>query len=76
MKNFRNILNKIAEAEQTTPDEVYKEMEKAIQLAINNPDPEVQSFWNQISTKDISPSVEEVISFISVNYKESPLIRK
>ncbi len=59
--NFQEILERIASANHTTPEEVYREMQKAIDEAYANPDPEVQKNWKALNIKGDRPTPEEVI---------------
>ena len=60
-KQFRIILERIALENHTTPDDVYREMEKAIDVGFENPDPCVRDFWQQFTYKGERPTPEELI---------------
>ncbi|MCM1132952.1 MAG: sporulation initiation factor Spo0A C-terminal domain-containing protein [Ruminococcus flavefaciens] len=61
----KTFLRKIAEEYNTTPDEVLREIQLAIDEAMNNPDPEIRRNWENIPCKGDKPSPEEVIAYIS-----------
>ena len=59
--DLQKILKQIAKANHTTPDDVYREMQIAIDAAFDNPDPEVQKNWEQIHYTGDRPTPEDVI---------------
>lgn len=59
--DFQKILQRIAQQNNTTPEEVYKEMQIAINAAFDNPDPEVRKNWEQIQYTGDRPTPEDVI---------------
>lgn len=59
--DFQKILKQIAKANQTTPDDVYREMQIAIDAAFDNPDPEIRKNWEQIHYTGDRPTPEDVI---------------
>lgn len=59
--DFQKILQRIAQQNNTTPEEVYKEMQIAIDAAFDNPDPEVRKNWEQIQYTGDRPIPEDVI---------------
>lgn len=60
-KEFRELLEQVAKKNHTTVEEVYKEMQIAIDAGFDNPDPEVQKMWKQFSFKGERPTPEDVI---------------
>lgn len=62
-KKFQEILNKIAKEHNTTPEDVYTEMQLAIDAAYNSPDPEARAKWAAIPKKGDKTTVEEFIDF-------------
>lgn len=58
------ILRKIAKENSTTPDEVYREMQYAIQTAKNNSSPNARAKWDAVPSRDEIPTVEEFIDFM------------
>lgn len=60
----KNIYNEIAEKYNTTPEEVYEEMQKAINAGFDDPDPAVQAEWKKMELKGDNPTPEEVISYL------------
>lgn len=59
----KTIYEKIAEKYNTTPEEVYEEMQKAINAGFDNPDPAVQAEWEKVTLKRDRPTPEEVIDY-------------
>lgn len=59
--DFQKILKQIAKANHTTPDDVYREMQIAIDAAFDNPDPEIRKNWEQIHYTGDRPTPEDVI---------------
>ena len=49
------INEKIAEKYNTTPEEVRREMQIAIDAGFDNPDPAVQEEWKKMTLKGDSP---------------------
>lgn len=59
--NFQEILAKVAQKNHTTPEEVYRQMQIAIDAAYDNPDPEIQKNWKALNIQGDRPTPEEVI---------------
>lgn len=59
--DFQMILEKIAKDNHTTPEDVYREMQIAIDAAFDNPDPQVRKNWEQIHYTGDRPTPEDVI---------------
>ena len=59
----KTIYEKIAEKYNTTPEEVYEEMQKAINAGFDDPDPAVQAEWKNVTLKGDRPTPEEVIDY-------------
>ena len=59
----KTIHEKIAEKYNTTPEEVYEEMQKAINAGFDDPDPAVQAEWKNVTLKGDRPTPEEVIDY-------------
>lgn len=62
--NIDEIIKLIAIAHNTTPEEVYAEMQIALDAAYQNTDPDVQKEWAKIPMKGNRPTPEEVIPFL------------
>ena len=60
------ILKQIAEKNQTTTDEVEKEISAAIKQAMDNSkgNPKAEEFWKNISANGDAPTTAEVIKAI------------
>ena len=57
------VKEKIAEKYNTTPEEVRREMQIAIDAGFDNPDPAVQEEWKKMTLKGDRPIPEEVINY-------------
>ena len=64
-KEFKELLNAVAKQHNTTPEEVYKEMQIAIDFGFDNPDPEVQKIWKQIPLKGERPTPKDLIPYMA-----------
>ncbi len=62
---FDVVLLKIARDSGVTPEEVYREMQAAIDIGFGNPDPAVQAAWQTIPYHDTRPTPEEVILYLA-----------
>ena len=61
--NIDEIIKQVARAHNTTPEEVYAEMQRAIDAGFDNPDPKVQAEWRKVRVKGDRPTPEEVINY-------------
>mgnify|MGYP003369195031 FL=1 len=59
--DFQKILERIAKQHNTTPKEVYQEMQYAIDIAFDNPNPEVIKNWKSITFQGDRPTPEDVV---------------
>ena len=59
----KTIYEKIAKKYNTTPEEVRREMQIAIDAGFDNPDPDVQEEWKKMTLKGDRPTPEEVINY-------------
>ena len=59
----KTIYEKIAKKYNTTPEEVRREMQIAIDAGFDNPDPDVQEEWKKMTLKGARPTPEEVINY-------------
>lgn len=64
--NINEIIKLIAIANNTTPEEVYAEMQIALDAAYQNTDPDVQKEWAKIPLQGNRPTPEEVIPFLAM----------
>ena len=60
----KTIFEKVAEKFHTTPEEVYAEMQIALDAAFQSKDPEVQKEWAKIPFKGDHPTPEDVIPYL------------
>ena len=63
---FDNIIRQIAMQNGDTPAEVKKDMQEAIREAMASPDPKVQAEWKKISPNGTEPSIEELLTYLSL----------
>lgn len=68
--NTRKLFMQIALENNTTPQEIRKEIEKAIDEAMNNPDPKTRIFWDNIPKRGARPTPEEVIAYAAAEVKK------
>ena len=52
----KTIFEKVAEKFHTTPEEVYAEIQRAIDAGFDSPDPEVQAEWRKVKIKGDRPT--------------------
>lgn len=61
----KKILLQIAENNGVGVIEVRRNIEEAIEIGWNNPDPKVQAYWKQIPCKKAKPTLDEVVEYLS-----------
>lgn len=61
----RKVLKSLARQKGISVDTIRREIEIAIELASQNPDPEARAFWLTIPCEGSRPTPEEVISYIA-----------
>lgn len=61
---FAQILSQIAQAKQTTPEEIRRHMEKAMASALRNPDPAVQQMWDSIPRQGQDLTLDEFMEYL------------
>ena len=62
-------IEKVARHNGVSEDEVRREIQTAIDLAMANPDPGVREYWAKIPRKGDKPTPEEAILYISGQIK-------
>ncbi|MFT3950373.1 MAG: sporulation initiation factor Spo0A C-terminal domain-containing protein [Oscillospiraceae bacterium] len=67
--NTTKILRDIASKNGTTVAEVRREIQSALDIGMQNPDPLVQAYWNRIPRRGKKPTVEEVLTFLAKQVK-------
>lgn len=67
---MKNIIEKVAEKNGVTKEEVENEIRKTIEEAMTSQQPEAQRFWKEIAPDGQIPSVETVINSIINKVKE------
>lgn len=70
MKNFQEILAKIAKENGTTPDHVLQEMQHAIDEAYNHHGADAQPLWDMMTFKGGRPTPEEFVLQIAMMLAE------
>lgn len=61
MKNFQQIVEKIARENGTTPDHVMQQMRQAIDLAYDRQSPESAPLWAGLAGQGKRPTVEQFV---------------
>ena len=61
VRNFQEILERIAKENGTTPDNVLQEMQRAIDEAFDHHDADAQPIWDMMTFKGDRPTPEEFI---------------
>lgn len=69
MKDFKTILQAVARKNGVSTETVLKEMQEAIDIGFNDPDPEVQAKWREIPRKGDKPTPEDVIMYYATLLK-------
>lgn len=63
--NINEIIKQVAKLNNTTPEEVYAEIQIVLDVAFNSQDPEVQKKWAKIPLQGNRPTPEEVVPFLA-----------
>ena len=63
--NINEIIKQVAKLNNTTPEEVYAEMQIALDVAFNSKDSEVKKKWAKIPLQCNRPTPEEVVPFLA-----------
>lgn len=63
--NAKEALRKVALANNTTVEEVKREIMIAMDAAMENPDPAIQAMWRTIPHEGEKPTPEEFITFVA-----------
>ena len=74
MRNFDEILAKIARDNGTTPEDVLHEMQVAIDNAYDHHDKEAQQLWDKMTFKGDRPTPEEFIFQVAMMLDEGNVI--
>ena len=69
MDKIKRSLASVAKQNGVSVNEVNREIQKAIDLGIANPDPHTQAFWNSVPRAGERPTPEEVIGFFAKEIK-------
>lgn len=64
LKQAKEILRAVAAKKGVGVGEVRKNIQKAIDLGMANPDPQIKNFWESVPHRGARPSPEEVIRFL------------
>lgn len=65
IERFQAVLWHLAKENGTTPSEIYRSMQEAIDDAQANPDPVIQDRWRQIPHKGSFVTVEELFEYFA-----------
>lgn len=68
--NMRKILMQVAAENNTTVEEVRREISIAIEAGMHNPDPEIQKKWRAMSRTGGIPTPEEAILYLTKDTKK------
>ena len=63
MNKFKKALRQIAKMEGVSIEEVYREIQIAIDAGYSNPDPAVQAVWKNVPLPCGKPRPEDVIAY-------------
>ena len=63
--NYSEIIQKIAEQDGVSEEEVCEKMKLAISIGFNNLDPRVQEFWRRVAPDGEMPTPEQFIKIIA-----------
>ena len=69
--NVNELIKRVAKAHHTTPEEVYTEMQIALDAAFHSKDPEVKKEWAKIPFQGERPTPEDVIPYLVSQLKAS-----
>ena len=67
---MKDILEKVAEKNGITRDEVESEIQKAIKEAMRSRQPKVQQIWKEVAPDGQTPAAETVITLIAKKVNE------
>ena len=59
------VIAEVARREGESVEYIRLEMKKAMQAAMNNPDPRIRELWRQIPCKGDAPEPEEFIVYVA-----------
>lgn len=59
--NMDSILKRVAQENHTSPEDVRREIDAAIQAGLANTDPAVQAAWQSVPHEGDTPTAEELI---------------
>ncbi|MDO5390279.1 MAG: sporulation initiation factor Spo0A C-terminal domain-containing protein [Eubacteriales bacterium] len=69
--NVNEIIKQVAKVHNTTPEEVYAEMQIALDAAFQSKDPDVKKAWAKIPFQGERPTPEDVIPYLASQLKAS-----
>ena len=69
--NIDEIIKQVARVHNPTSEEVYSEMQIALDAAFHSSDPEVQNEWAKIPLQGEQPTPENVIPYLVGQLKNS-----
>ena len=63
--NISEIIKGIAEQKGVTEDEVYADLQTAINIGFHNLDPAIQEYWSKINPDGEKPTPEKLIEILA-----------
>ena len=63
--NIKQVLEAVAKRDNVSVEDVYRNIQDAIDLAFNNPDPEIHKLWLQVPFAGERPTPEEFIPYVA-----------
>ena len=68
---LRAVVLRIAKAHGISVEQVWREMDFAVEAARNNPDPEARAQFAQIPCKGDTPTTEELLAYIAKKIQDT-----
>lgn len=62
---IQKILKEVAERDGVSVEYVREEIQKAIDIGMSNPDPNIRLFWMKVPHEGVRPTPEEVLNYLS-----------
>ena len=66
---MKDIIKKTSKKFGVSVSEVRSEIDKAIEIGMSDPDPDVQAIWDSIPRKGDIPTTEELIAWVCSQLK-------
>lgn len=62
----------IAKKEGLSKEEVYTEIGRAVSVALKSSDPQIQHFWSAFPCEGDTPTIEEIIYYLTQQFSKEP----